>query len=69
MPNPIVLIVCCIIGATIGNWARRRDAVAIGLGIAAGLAPAFAIASGQPQWLFALLIFLPLIYWRRRTAI
>ena len=68
MLNFAVLIICLIVCAVLAAWGRPRDAVAVGLGLACGVALAFAINERTAWYLLALVAFIPLIVWRRRSS-
>lgn len=69
MPNLITTLFFTILGACLGNWAVKRDTIGIGLGIALGLGPAFAIANQTPVFYLPILVFLPLLFWRRHIVL
>lgn len=65
MPNILVLFGCLILGAAFGGWKRPKDAMAYALGIACGVALAF--GTMDAWFLLALLLFVPLVIWRRKS--
>jgi hypothetical protein len=65
MPNILVVFGCLILGAAFGAWKRPEDAVAYALGIACGVTLAF--ATTDAWYLLALLLFVPLVIWRRKS--
>ena len=66
MPNPLFYIAFSVLGALIGHLTLKKDRVSAGLGIGVGLAIGFAISNHTPLYLLAILIFAPLLYWRKR---
>jgi hypothetical protein len=65
MPNILVLFGCLILGAAVAAWKRPKDSVAHALGIACGVTLAF--ATTDAWYLLALLLFVPLAIWRRKS--
>lgn len=66
MSSPFLYIVFSVLGALIGHLTLKKDRASAGLGIGVGLAIGFAISNQAPLYLLAILIFAPLLYWRRR---
>lgn len=69
MPHPLLTIIFCILGALIGHLTLKKDRFSIGLGIAIGLTPAFAIAHHSSTYLLAIPVFAALLYWRRHHVL
>jgi len=57
------------LGATIGHLMLKKDAVAMSLGIAAGLGPAFAIGCNSPWFVLATPLFVYLAFRRKQTVL
>ncbi len=64
----LVLFVCLIAGAFFGAWNRAKDPWAYALGIACGVTVAFSCIVKDVWYLLALLLFVPLVIWRRKTT-
>ena len=64
----IVYFACLIVGAFFGAWKRPRDRWSFALGIACGVSVAFAYVVKDAWYLLALLLFVPLVIWRRRAT-
>ncbi len=68
MPNILILLPFCVLGALIGNLTLKKDPISNGLGVTLGVAIAFSIANHNPVYLLTILILAPMLYWRRRNV-
>jgi hypothetical protein len=69
MPNIVLHLVLLVLGAAIGGFVCRKDAIGIGIGIAIGASLSFTIGLREPWYLLGLLAFGPLLLWRRRKVL
>lgn len=69
MPSLPITLLFCVIGAIIGHLILKKDALATGLGIGLGLSPAFAIEHQAPVYMLAVVLFVPLLIWRRKHVL
>ncbi len=65
MQDYLLIVLFCVIGAVVGNLVLKNDRISRFLGIATGLAPAFAIIEQMPLLLLAVFLSIPLLFWRR----
>ncbi len=69
MPSPLYYIIFGIVGSFIGHLMLKNDKITYPLGIGIGLAIGFTIANQAPAYLLAILLFAPLLIWRRNHVL
>ncbi len=68
MTESLAYLLFCVIGAGIGHLFHKKDPMTTGLGIGVGVSLAFSVLEHQPWYLSALLVFLPLLFMRRKRV-
>jgi hypothetical protein len=69
MPNIWFHFIFLLLGALVAGLLCRKDAVGLGLGLALGVSLSFTFWYHQPWYLLAGLLFIALLFWRRKRIL